>query len=92
MTYTGISEKYKTTCLENAIKLQERMMVVLEELRFDNEDEEDDEEDCEDDDENPAQSEIATLLEVYKTVTKDIKIVESWQLHPPGSQPTILKD
>ncbi len=67
---------------EHAMKLQSRMMELVDELRHDNESEEEDitEEDDDDDDDyydedetSPAQEELFLLMELYKVITKDIE-------------------
>lgn len=76
--------KYKETCFKNAVLLQNRMMEVLEELRFDkqseemnnNDYEEDEDEEFDDefdDEESPANSELFVLMEVYKTIMKGLE-------------------
>ena len=72
---------FKEMKLEHAMKLQTRMMELIDELRHDREIEEESfEEDDEDGDDyydedevNPAQEELFLLMELYKVITRDIE-------------------
>lgn len=65
--------KLNQTRWQNAIKLQERMMELVDELRHDNDDDdEDDEEEDFDEDESPEQMELYTLMELYQVIIKEV--------------------
>lgn len=73
--------KFNELRFNNAMKLQTRMMELVELLRHDrvleeentceNEDDDDDWDD-EDEENNPAHSELFTLMEVYRTISTRI--------------------
>jgi hypothetical protein len=70
-----IEEKFLKLRLEDAMKIQERMMFLLDYIKFDQEYnfEEDsenieDEEDFFEEDGNPAKNELFILMQVYRTI------------------------
>lgn len=83
MEYLEILDKLNCLRLSNAIKLQERMMELCEELRYDKEtiesveessdDEEDDDEDFMDDEESPIREELFLIVEAYKVMTQKVE-------------------
>lgn len=82
MEHLEILDKLNCLRLSNAIKLQERMMELCEELRHDKEtiesveessDEEEDDEDFMDDEESPIREELFLIVEAYKVMTQKVE-------------------
>lgn len=80
MDNTIIILEFEKLRLNNAMTLQSRMMELTEALRHDRkiesneeEEEDDDDDDWDDEEENdPVQTELYMLMEIYKTITKVI--------------------